>query len=145
MQASTEELNQIVHDVFAGMLDIEIVAAALPSPPANDSITASVQLTGHWSGTLSLRAQPAQALRFASRFLSFIPAAEAGPEVRDVLGEIVNIIGGHFKATLTPPIHLSAPSVASGQESRDAEVPAQAFQTEDGPFWISLAELCSEK
>jgi CheY-specific phosphatase CheX len=62
--------------------------------------------------------------------------------VRDVLGELANMIGGNLKCVLTPGIRLSMPSIVDGSDYSlrvcGAEVPERlAFQCAEGPFWIT--------
>jgi chemotaxis protein CheX len=63
--------------------------------------------------------------------------------VRDVLGELANMIGGNLKCILVPGIRLSMPSVVDGSDYSlrvcGAEVRERlAFQCGEGTFWITV-------
>jgi chemotaxis protein CheX len=63
-------------------------------------------------------------------------------EVRDVLGELANMIGGNLKCILGTGIRLSMPSVVDGTNYSlrfcGVEVREQlAFQCDEGLFWIT--------
>jgi len=84
-----------------------------------------------------------QACEFAGRFLSMDPPELVDDVVRDVLGELANMIGGNLKCVLSPGIRLSMPSVVDGSDYSlrlcgAAERRQLAFQCDEGPFWITL-------
>ncbi len=63
--------------------------------------------------------------------------------MRDVLGELANMIGGNLKCVLVPGIRLSMPSVVDGGSSSvrvcGAEVRERlAFQYDESTFWITV-------
>ena len=63
--------------------------------------------------------------------------------VRDVLGELANMIGGNVKFALAKGLHLSMPTVTdagnAGLRICGAELQDRlSFECEDGPFWVTL-------
>ena len=63
--------------------------------------------------------------------------------MRDVLGELANMIGGNLKCVLTRGIRLSMPSVVDGSDYSlrvcGAEVRERlAFQCAEGLFWVTV-------
>ena len=63
--------------------------------------------------------------------------------VRDVLGELANMIGGNMKCVLTRGIRLSMPSVVDGGDYSlrvcGTKVRERlAFQCAEGLFWITV-------
>jgi CheY-specific phosphatase CheX len=63
--------------------------------------------------------------------------------VRDVLGELANMIGGNLKCVLTRGIRLSMPAVVDGSDYSlrvcGAEIRQRiAFQSAEGTFWIAV-------
>jgi len=142
VEISSRELAQTVESVFGTMLDLEVSEGALQSIAA-DAFVAAVRLSGSWSGAVLVECGAGEACRFAGRFLS-IPAPNAVDDVvRDVLGELANMIGGNLKCVLAPGTHLSLPSVVENraylsdfQTTRVCErIP---FQCSEGPFWVTL-------
>jgi chemotaxis protein CheX len=142
VQIQPVELTQIVEAVFAAMLELEVTAGDVPEVPGTDRLTAAIQLAGGWNGAILLECGGLQARRFTGRFLSSEPRAAADDVVCDMLGELVNMIGGNLKAVLTPGIHLGMPTVMEA----DRGVPLErmevrerlSFQSSDGPFWVSV-------
>jgi chemotaxis protein CheX len=134
---------QIVESVFESMLSLEAVESAAPWFPGADRLTAVVHLTGDWSGAVLLECDRRQACRFAGRFLSLDTPHTVDDVVRDVLGELANMIGGNMKCVLTRGILLSMPSVVDGNDYSlrvcGAEVRQRlAFQCAEGPFWVTV-------
>jgi len=138
------ELAQIVESVFETMLSLGVSEGGTPWFPSSDRLTAAVQLAGHWNGAVLVECYPDQACRFAGRFLSTDPPGTVDDVVRDVLGELANMIGGNMKCVLTRGIRLSMPSVVDGSDYTlricGAEVQYRlAFRSSEGDFWITVA------
>lgn len=143
IEISPVELAQIVESVFDTMLGLRVAGDATPGFLGSDRLTAAVHLAGEWSGAVLLECDRDQACRFASRFLSLDPAAAVDDVVRDVLGELANMIGGNLKCVLTRGIQLSMPSVIDGSDYSlrvcGAEVRERlAFACQEGVFWITV-------
>jgi chemotaxis protein CheX len=137
------ELTQIVESVFGTMTSLEVAKGGTPWFPSGDRLTSSVHLAGDWSGAVLLECDREQACRFAGRFLSMDPPETVDDVVRDVLGELANMIGGNLKCVLTRGIRLSMPSVVDGSDYSlrvcGAEVRERlAFECAEGPFWITV-------
>jgi chemotaxis protein CheX len=137
------DLAQIVESVFATMLSLEVNECGTPWVPNGDRLTAAVHLTGNWNGAVLLECDRGQACRFAGCFLGMDPPETVDDVVRDVFGELVNMIGGNLKCVLTRGIRLSMPSVVDGSEYClrvcGAEVRERlAFECIEGPFWVTV-------
>ena len=138
------ELAQIVESVFAAMMRLEVNECGTPWFTGEDRLTSFVHLSGDWNGALLLECDRGQACRFAGRFLSIAPPDAVDDVVRDVLGELANIIGGNLKCVLTHGvIRLSMPSVVDGSNYSlrvcGAEVREQIpFHCDEGPFWVTV-------
>jgi chemotaxis protein CheX len=137
------EVAQIVESVFASMLGLEVSDCGPPWFPGADRLTAAVHLAGDWNGAVLLECDRGQACRFTGRFLSADPRETVDDVVRDMLGELANMIGGNMKCVLARGIRLSMPSVVDGSDYClrvcRAEVRARlAFQSAEGPFWITI-------
>ena len=82
-------------------------------------------------------------LEFAGRFLSVDPPGKVDDVERDLLGELVNMIGGNLKCALGRGLRLSMPSVVDGSDYslriRRAEVLERiAVQSVEGPFGATV-------
>jgi chemotaxis protein CheX len=137
------ELAQIVESVFATMLNLEASECGTPWVPNSDRLTAAVHLAGDWNGAVLLECDRPQACWFAGCFLSTAPPDTVDDDVRDVLGELANMIGGNLKCVLTRGIRLSMPSVVDGSDYSMRVCGAKiserlAFQSALGLFWITV-------
>jgi chemotaxis protein CheX len=139
----SSELSQIVESVFENMLGLQASERDTPWFPSGDRLTAVVQMAGEWNGAVLLECDRGQACRFAGRFLSMATFGEVDDVVRDVLGELANMISGNLKCVLTRGIRLSMPSVVDGSNYSvrvcKSEVGDRlAFHCAEGPFWITV-------
>jgi chemotaxis protein CheX len=143
VQILPSELAQIVESVFATMLSLEVGEGGTSWFPSGDRLTAAVHLAGDWNGAVLLECDRQQACRFAGRFLSADPSGAVDDVVRDVLGELANMIGGNLKCVLMRGIRLSMPCVVDGSDYSlrvcGAEIKDRlAFQCAEGPFWVTV-------
>jgi chemotaxis protein CheX len=139
-------LAQIVDSVFGTMLSMDAAVGETQWYPSGDRMTAAVHLTGDWTGALLLECDKSQACLFAGRFLSTDPPSAVDDDVRDVLGELANMIGGNLKCVLTPGIRLSVPSVVDGGDYSMRICGARIrtripFHCGDGPFWVTVLSV----
>jgi chemotaxis protein CheX len=137
------ELAQIVESVFGAMLNLEVGESGAHWFPSGDRLTSAIHLTGEWNGAVLLECDRSQACRFAGRFLSIDPPDAVDDVVRDVLGELANMIGGNLKCVLTKGIRLSMPSVVDGSDysMRVCGTVAReqiTFECAEGLFWITV-------
>ena len=142
-QVTAEMVAQIVESVFITMMNLEVVPIEIPWSPSNDQLTAAVHLSGDWNGALLLECNRWEACRFAGRFLSMDPPDAVNDDVRDVLGELANMIGGNIKSAVTTGLTLSMPSVTDGGDYglRVCGSKVQdrlGFESVEGPFWVTL-------
>jgi len=143
------ELAQIVESVFATMFSLEVDEVETPWFPADDRLTAAVHLAGPCNGAVLLECTRGQACGFAGRFLSQDPPSSVDDVVRDVLGELANMIGGNLKSALTQGIQLSMPMVVNGSDYSvrvyRAEIQDRlAFTCAEGTFWITILTMRPE-
>jgi len=142
------ELAQIVKSVFETMMGLDTVQTEAQWTPSRDRLTSAVHLAGEWNGAVVLECTASQACRFAGRFLSMHPPCAVNDEVRDVLGELANMIGGNLKCLLAQGIRLSMPTVMDGSDYGlpicCPEVKERiSFQCDEGVFWVTVLALPS--
>ena len=63
--------------------------------------------------------------------------------MRDLIGELANMIGGNLKCVLTHGVRISMPSVFDGRESnvrfcKTVVKARHSFRSGEGVFWITL-------
>jgi chemotaxis protein CheX len=144
-EVSQDTVVEIVESIFSTMMEIDLSPSDLALSLTGERMTASVYLEGEWNGAVSLECNRSQACQFAGRFLSTDPPEVVDDDVRDALGELVNMIGGNVKSVLARDIRLSMPSVIDGHDyelricgtqTRDVS----AFQFFGGTFWVTVLD-----
>lgn len=134
------EIADIAHDVWETMFGVQLepaTAAELTGP----SLTGMVHIDGAWRGAVTLRCPTTLAADLTQRV--FGESTDA--EVRDLVGELTNQLGGNIKALLPEGCTLSLPAVAFGSDYElsvvDATVVATvALTCEGAPLLLSLLE-----
>ena len=141
------EIEYVVEIVFARMMGTEVKRTEAQLRETESHLTGAVYLTGDWEGAVLLQCSPRQACLFAGRFLSIPPPESVNDEVRDVLGELTNMIAGNLKSSVLKNSSISLPSVVEGAtyslsvRGRSLMTDQRAFSFLGGPFWITLIEL----
>ncbi len=145
-----ENLATIVQSVFETMMNLAVAVNGDSSPgsraPAAESVTAAVHFVGAWRGAALLECGLPVACRFASRFMGIDPPAAMNDDVRDVVGELANMVAGNLKSLLPKGVDLSMPAVVEGSDYTHCVCGLTAaerlsFSSESGPFRITLLEM----
>jgi chemotaxis protein CheX len=135
------ELEQIVASVFETMMGLEVRPHPADWNPDNDCLVATIRMTGKGNGVLVFEAGAEQSRALAGRFLSTDPPEKVDEDVRDVLGEIANMIGGNLKCVLPSGVKLSIPTVHNHPERppdlASHPLERQVFACAEGPFRVS--------
>ncbi len=142
------ELKQIVESVFSIMLSIEVEPVEEDWTPAIDRVTSTIQIGGSWRGVVVMEATRNQCCEYAAAMLGSPVPPSVTDDVRDAMGELVNMVGGNLKCTLAPGARLSLPFVIDGGDYRvrypaNASIQRQAFESAVGRFWVSTVTLPS--
>ena len=140
------DLTRIVQDVFETMLGIEAQAGELRieelKPPV---VSASMHLSGAWNGSVLMQCELPAAVEFTAAMIGVEKPTAADDDLKDVMGEVINMIAGNFKG-LIGGVHLSMPIVVEGQDYRirllgGKPVARLGFRTPAGPLHVTLVEL----
>jgi len=150
LEIEIEMLARIVKSVFISMLDLEVSLSEIASHPTGSRLTSFVQLTGDWNGAVLIECSHRQACQFAGRALSMDPPDIVDDDVRDVLGELANVIGGNMKCGMSTGVRLSMPTVMDGSDYDlricGAELRERlTFECADGRFWVTILAMEHEK
>jgi chemotaxis protein CheX len=142
-EVSVDVLVQIVQSVFATMMDLEVSACDATWSSTGDRITSLVSLMGDWNGAVLIECNPQQACYFAGRILAMDTPEVVDDDVRDVMGELANMVGGNMKSGMSTGVRLSMPSVMYGRDYDvrvcGSEVKERiGFQCEAGNFWVTV-------
>lgn len=133
-----EELAEIVASAFESMLGLEMRSCGRAWLAGGDRVMAVLPLGGNWRGTVLLECDAGLACQLAGRFLSIPPAVAIDDLVRDVLGELVNMIGGNLKCVLAQGVQLSPPSVLQGSARTGQDEEWLGFECAYGPLWATV-------
>lgn len=140
-----EDVEAVAESVFATMMGLKVRPADRPFPGQAGLLTAAVYLTGERDGAVCIHCTPREACQFAGRFMGLPPVETVDNDVRDVIGELANMIAGNLKCTLAAGIKVSVPSVTDGpgyslRVCKGSMTYQGAFDSEGGQFWITLIE-----
>jgi chemotaxis protein CheX len=138
-----EMLVRTVGSVFITMLGLDVSPSEIPWRPAGDRLASYVQLSGDWNGAVLLECTRRQACRFAGLILATDPPKAVDDDVRDVLGELANVIGGNMKRGISTAAHLSLPTVIEGGDDDLQIFGSKArerltFQSSEGHFSVTI-------
>lgn len=141
-----DDLVQIVRTVFRTMMDLDVEAAGTVWTHPPDMITSAVHFAGDWRGATLVECGAPLACRFAERFMGIPEPAAVDDDVRDVMGELANMVAGNLKSLLPKGVDLSMPTVVEGKDYSlrvcgQNLVERSAFQSPAGGFCVTLVEL----
>jgi chemotaxis protein CheX len=144
MTVTAEDLGQIVTDIWTSMLGLPVQAREAPvQENGSRNLSASVQISGGWDGTVLVNCSEALARRVASAMFDAESASD--DEIRDALGEIANMTAGNVKSHIEAYCRLSLPMVAEGKEllisiPGSHVVAEAAFDCDDDAFSVEVYE-----
>jgi chemotaxis protein CheX len=141
-----EDLARIVQSVFRTMMDLDAATSDAPWKHSPDMITSAVHFVGEWRGAALVECNVPQALQFAARFMGIEMPSAIDDDVRDVMGELANMVAGNLKSLLPRGSDLSMPSVVEGSDYalRVCGVNAaerMTFSSAAGAFRVTLIEI----
>ena len=136
-------LVRTVGSVFITMLGLDVSPSRTPKRPSGELLTSYVRLTGDWNGAVVLECTRQQACRFAGRILSSIPPGTVNDDVRDMMGELANVIGGNMKCVMATSAKLSMPTVIEGGHDDVRDFGSRTrerltFDSSEGNFWVTI-------
>jgi CheY-specific phosphatase CheX len=135
----------IVLDVFDEMLGYQVEQSLESRALESDMVTAAIFFGGAWKGAAMLECSPAQAFFFTAQLMKIAEPVSMDDDVRDSVGEIINMIGGNLKSVLPGGVGLSLPSVVEGADSAYRICGANlkerlSFRGKLGHFWVTLVQ-----
>jgi chemotaxis protein CheX len=146
LQVYLDDLARIVQSVFLTMMDLDVAASDEPWADAPDIVTSAVHFVGDWQGAALVECHERQACQFAVRFMGIDLPAAIDDDVRDVMGELANMVAGNLKSLLPRGVVLSLPSVVVGSDyglsvCGVSAVERITFSSATGNFRITLIEI----
>lgn len=141
-----DDVGCIVQSVFRTMMDLDTSVSAAAWTHSADTITSAVHFVGEWRGAVLVECRLGAASQFTARFMGIAVPAAIDDDVRDVMGELANMVAGNLKSLLPRGVDLSMPSVVEGSDyalricgATTAE--RICFASESGDFRITLIEM----
>lgn len=117
-------LSEAATEVFSMMAGAQLAPAAGVESTRTNNVTGTVSIAGAVRAVFSFRCSTEAAARIASGMLG-ISVEEAAGQKWDAVGEICNIMAGHFKAKigLEAECMLTVPTVIAGSNYRIHTLP----------------------
>lgn len=142
MQYLQEEITQVTAMVWESVLGIAL-EARLQVPVVWRPIVGCVRVSGGWNGAVTIECGESIARDAAATMFGVAPKLAGSAEIRDAIGELVNMTGGNVKALLPPVTALALPTVVEGVSGATvlpgAEVVTEvAFVCEGQPLVVRL-------
>jgi len=110
--------RRIAQDAFSAMAGIDLGSCDSHSVHDEMLISALLHYNDGAGGSVLIECGQKLAFELTSRVMS-VPAPDfLDNDVRDVIGELANIIGGNLKALMPPDTRISMPEVLNGPEGR---------------------------
>ncbi len=121
MAVDSSTMNQIVLNVFAEMFGLETSDERGESiAEGAERYVASIQISGVSDQRLILEAPMESANLIAETMFGADEGTLDQDEVRDAIGEVVNMIGGNVKGTYEGESQLSIPQVISADRAQSS-------------------------
>jgi hypothetical protein len=144
-----EELTEIAKTIWESTIGLPLSTVASVAPleedersPAAELITVRVRVSGAWNGSVSATLSSALGRRVASAMLQLDIDRLSPADVTDSLLEVVNMVGGNFKALLPPVCRLALPELVTQRSQAGGTLEATAsFDCEREPLDISVRTL----
>ncbi|XZE34229.1 chemotaxis protein CheX [Pirellulaceae bacterium SH501] len=143
MNPNYDDVAAITQHVVQTMARLESEPAAEVSWKDADLLLGKIQIQGAWAGEIQIRTTEALAKQLAEQMLQ-VPSDDLQDEdIKDVLAEVTNMIGGNIKSQLDSPSTLTLPCVAtelggSTSESNDTLLCNLHILCRDNPLSIQI-------
>jgi CheY-specific phosphatase CheX len=113
---TAEDLTQIADDICGSIFtgaDTDAATAAADDAPIR-TLSAIVDISGDWNGSVSVSCERTTAVGIASVMFDAPGPELSGSDVIDALGELANMAGGAVKGMLDGEKSLGLPTVGEG-------------------------------
>ncbi len=148
-----QEIISGTQDVFSTMLMLEVAAEDVSDQKANvitSNLTSMIGLGGGVRGMLAVHC-PAEVAQFITGSFLGMDVEELDEDVKDAIGEIVNMIAGNLKVSYADAginVELAIPTSVVGNGFRVSGASGSirhniSFQLDSGTFWVELLYVLS--
>ncbi len=148
MSTDKPDLLSATKEIFDSMLGLNLQplnGQSLPQEP--DRVTASIGLSGGWNGAVVFECSRQTACMLAGAMLQ-IEFDECDSDVKDVIGEITNMVAGNVSRFLSGSPALSPPCIVEGSDySMDVlgvrELAKESMACQDKSIIVKVLEAAS--
>ncbi|HEX2870891.1 MAG TPA: chemotaxis protein CheX [Polyangiaceae bacterium] len=138
-----EELTEIAKVIWESIVGLPLEPSESgQQAAAADLVTVRVNVSGAWNGSVSATFSRNLGSMIASAMLQLDAEQLSSADVSDALLEVVNMLGGNFKALLPPVCHLSLPDLVTDPSQVPGTLEETAhFVCEHQPLDICVRKL----
>ena len=142
-------VERAVQQLFQSMVDLDVAPTGVDQWGSLRPIIGIIHLSGGWDGFVLTGFEPSLAGFVASHMMAQPGVPVSEDELRDVVGEVANILAGNLKCLIPVWTEMSIPAVIEGTVSRKMELESSPlkrfyFTTVHGRFWLTLVPSGSE-
>jgi chemotaxis protein CheX len=146
MELTHTDISQVLESIWESVLTREIQYSGTTATPSSEAVLAAcIQITGAWNGAVTLHCSPELARQAAAAMFELEGDSVAREDMKDSLGELVNMVGGGVKSLLPATCVLSLPTVVEGVDFTisipgASLVQQAAFESQGEPVFVTLLE-----
>jgi chemotaxis protein CheX len=137
-----EVVEQIVADIFVGLLGNEEPPYAAPHDGSPLGVSATVSVTGGWEGHVVIGCGAALGREIAAGLLMADASDINDEDLSDAMGEFANVVGGNVKSMMPGPSKLSLPVAVIGNAGTHLPGAVETTRVElcwhDAPLVVSV-------
>ena len=115
MHLSSDDVAQIVQEVFSSMLGLDIEPIEIEIDNSGAAVAGSVGVSGATDCLIRMEMQEEAARAVAGAMFGLEAPDVSDDDIADAVGELTNMVGGNIKSLLPEPSTLSLPVVAQGK------------------------------
>jgi chemotaxis protein CheX len=107
-------VQSIADEIWPSLVGDGEAFVPVPVPPPAEVVSAWVDITGPWTGSVVVTCAPATAAALTESVLMTRPPEVVDDEdVADALGELANVLGGNIKSVLPGDSRLGLPQIGA--------------------------------
>lgn len=115
MEFKREDVDQVVQDIWSGMLGLSVVGHEGEIEMSGErGISALVQVTGEWEGAVAVNCSEGLGRVAATTMFGIESGEVTEADIHDAMGEIANMTAGNIKGYIEGYCRLSLPTVTGG-------------------------------
>jgi chemotaxis protein CheX len=136
-------IEEIVTEIFVGLIgEDEIPPYPMPYDGSELTVSASVSVTGEWSGHVVVACGADLGRQIAAGFLMADASDINDDDLSDAMGEFANVVGGSVKSMMPGPSKLSLPVAVIGPSRERLPGAVETSRAEltwhDAPIVVSV-------